>query len=91
MKPYNLKNLIDLCKTAKNEKLLEKKIDLIRMAISTLNDLALEHSDGVAQSELKELSDIVESLAAVIKNNQPDAQDIVSKFMTQFLSAMNKR
>ena len=86
-----LKNLIELCKVAKQENLVEKKIELIRIAISTLNDLALQNKDFVSASELGELNKTIDMLADIIKSDQPDAQDLVSRFMTQFTNALNKR
>ena len=83
-----LKSLIELAQVVRKEKLDEQKLLLIKTSMEVLNEIILSNTEGVSQKEFNELKEMVESLAKMIQERNPDPQDFVSKFMTQFEMAL---
>lgn len=83
-----LKNLMELARITKNEKIDAQKLTLVKQSISVLQEIMNANVDGVSRRELNELMEIVEKLVEIISTNKPDYQDMVSKVLTQIDAAV---
>ena len=84
----SLKSLIDLAKIAKNQKLDSQRLELVKASMTVLQELILDNEGGVPLKDFNEIKGMVGELAVILKNNQPDVKDLVSKFMMQFEAAL---
>jgi len=84
----NLKSLIEMAKTIKGQKIDENKLSLIKLSILALNEIAISNLQTASREDFNSLKEIVGKLSDFIKNSNPDAQDLVAKFMNQFEIAL---
>ena len=84
----SIKALIEMAKTVKGQKMDENKLALVKLSLASLNDIIMENTNQVSIEEFNQLKEIVAKISDYLKNNQPNAQDLVAKFMNQFELAL---